>query len=176
MPNGKAKIRTLIKDRKSSYNTAELETLSIPPLFGIETDPAFFNAKSVALYWSLPDEVYTHQFIEKWKSKKDIFLPITSENEIKFVPFTGLADMQEGRFKVIEPLDQNVINPDQLDVIIVPGIAFDENGNRIGRGKGYYDQYLNQTRAKKIGVAFSFQMFDEIPFEEHDVKLDKVIF
>ncbi len=172
----KAKIRALVQDRKSFYNTAELESLSIPPLFGIETDPDFLKAKKVALYWSLPDEVYTHQFIEKWKSTKDIYLPHTENETMTFIRYEGLSELKEGAYHVFEPCGQEKINPEHLDLIIVPGVAFDEQGNRVGRGKGYYDSYLCQTKATKIGLAFPFQMFDEVPSEAHDQIVNKVIF
>lgn len=64
---------------------------------------------------------------------------------------------------------------DKIDVILVPGVAFDAYGNRLGRGKGYYDKILKQTNAYKIGVCFDFQFIENVPTEVHDVKMDKVV-
>lgn len=172
----KAVIRKIVAERKGFYTPAELESLSIAPLFGIETERAFKKSKKVAMYWSLPDEVNTHQFIEKWKDKKDIYLPVTTADEIKFVRFRGVSHMHEGAFKVFEPTNEEQIEADKLDLIVVPGLAFDEDGHRIGRGKGYYDKFLQKTDVESLGVAFPFQMFNSIPTEEHDINVDKVIY
>ena len=84
--------------------------------------------------------------------------------------------MERGAFGILEPTGEVFSDYDNVDAAIIPGMAFDGHGNRLGRGKGYYDRLLPRlTKAYKIGVCFPFQYFDEIPSEEHDVVMDCVV-
>ena len=80
-----------------------------------------------------------------------------------------------GSFHIEEPTGDDLIDPDKLELIVTPGVAFDSKGNRLGRGKGYYDRLPATTKATKIGVAYHFQIVDELPAEPHDVPMDIVI-
>lgn len=168
-------LRQKVNERKSFYGLGELEKLSIPPLFGLESQEKFVSAQHVALYWSLPDEVATHQFIEKWYTSKNIYLPVVSEGEMSFVLYQGKDKMSNGAFNIETPDNHDVVDPMLLDLIVVPGVAFDLKGHRLGRGRGFYDRFLVHTNGIKIGIAFPFQMFHTIPIDAHDVTLDKVI-
>ena len=92
--------------------------------------------------------------------------------------YSGKADLQEGAFGIMEPCGELFTDYEAIDVAIIPGMAFDRHGNRLGRGKGYYDRFLPllPTRVFKIGVCFPFQLLDDIPMEEHDIKMDVVFF
>jgi 5-formyltetrahydrofolate cyclo-ligase len=84
--------------------------------------------------------------------------------------------LERGAFGILEPRGEVFLDYDQVEVAIVPGMAFDKAGHRLGRGKGFYDRLLPRlTQAHKIGVCFPFQYLDEIPCEEHDVVMDEVI-
>lgn len=93
------------------------------------------------LFASLPDEVNTHSFIEKWRNKKHIILPTVSGDDIIPVELGKETTFATGDFNIMEP--QNEPYHGSLDLIVVPGVAFDSDGNRIGRGKGYYDRFLS---------------------------------
>jgi 5-formyltetrahydrofolate cyclo-ligase len=84
-----------------------------------------------------------------------------------------------GVFGILEPRKESarIFNPEEIDLVIVPGVAFDEHRNRIGFGAGFYDRFLESVRPScaKIGIAFEFQIYDEVPVEEHDIPLDLVI-
>lgn len=83
-------------------------------------------------------------------------------------------DLKQGSYGIWEPETQReYIN--KIDLVIVPGIAFDKNKCRLGRGKGYYDRYFMNKRIKKIGIGFDFQLLDEVPTSSFDIKMDKVI-
>jgi hypothetical protein len=83
--------------------------------------------------------------------------------------------LKQGAFGIWEPGDTRETDPGSIDWIIVPGVAFDKKLNRLGRGKGYYDKLLVQTSATKIGICYELQLFDEIPAEPHDIKMDFII-
>jgi 5-formyltetrahydrofolate cyclo-ligase len=92
-----------------------------------------------------------------------------------FYKIRSFKDLQMGRFDILEPKTSDIIDPEDLDVIIVPIVAFDKLKHRIGYGKGYFDRYLKKTSARKIGIAFSFQEVDEILVDSFDVDCDIVI-
>lgn len=138
---------------------------------------AIGDAKRIGIYCSMRGEVDTYGLMEHWFWDKDITIatPRVNGNEMDFFKISSFKDLAMGSFKILEPQTNEKIAPDELDVIIVPIVAFDKNKHRIGYGKGYYDRYLKQTPAKKIGIAFSFQEVDEILVDPFDVDCDIVI-
>ena len=90
--------------------------------------------------------------------------------------FEGIQSMaQLSEFGIAEPVGEE-ISPSKIDLIIVPGSVFDSQNNRIGYGKGFYDKFLRETTAFKVGVCFNFQKVNEIPAEPHDIKMDIVLY
>lgn len=88
----------------------------------------------------------------------------------------SLTDLEEGRFGTKHPVGHNEYNGN-IDLYIVPGLAFDKNGYRIGYGSGYYDTYFSQKPlGSKLGICYPFQLIEDFPVESHDVQLSKVIF
>lgn len=143
----------------------------------VERLPEFREAKVVLLYWSMADEVQTHTFVERWYREKVLLLPCVDGDDLRLRQYTGPECLVAGeQFGIGEPTGPEYKELEKVELIIVPGVAFDRRNNRMGRGRGFYDRLLKSTpNAKKIGVAYDFQMLDEIPVEEHDVKMDKVI-
>ena len=90
---------------------------------------------------------------------------------------TREADLKLNPFGYYEPKSISPVNIEEIELVIVPGVVFDKNLNRIGFGKGYYDKILNKLKpsAKKLAVAHEFQVLEIIPAEEHDVKMDMII-
>ena len=126
------------------------------------------------LYASLPDEVQTLDFIEEWKKRKHIILPTVVGDDIIPMELTADCPMVEGSFHILEPQSNQYAGP--LDLIVVPGMAFDRQGHRLGRGKGYYDRFLiKYPEVKTIGICFDFQLLDEVPAEPHDQLIDEII-
>ena len=126
------------------------------------------------LYSSLPDEVFTHDFLGKWRNEKKIILPTVVGDDIIPVELSKDTEFAIGDFNILEP--QNNEYTGDYDLIIVPGVAFDRNGNRIGRGKGYYDRFLcKHLDINRIGICFDFQLVDEVPTEDNDIKMNEVI-
>lgn len=138
---------------------------------------AIGNAKRIGIYCSTRGEVDTYGLMEHWFWDKDIsiYVPKVTGETMDFFRISSFKDLSMGRFGILKPQTDDKINPDELEVIIVPIVAFDKNKHRIGFGKGYYDRYLKQTSARKIGIAFSFQEVDEILVDPFDVDCDIVI-
>ena len=142
-------------------------------LTALEAHPAFRAANTILLYHSLGDEVDTHTFIKKWSSEKRILLPVVVGDDLELRIYTGPDDMTTGSYGIEEPTGEVFTDYAAIDFIVVPGVAFDRKGNRLGRGKGYYDRYLPRcTRAVKLGVAFEAQRVDKAAVDAHDEKLD----
>jgi 5-formyltetrahydrofolate cyclo-ligase len=136
---------------------------------------AFQKARCVALYHSIKGEVQTVALIEEWYGKKKIVLPAVSGESMNFYPYTGKEHIIPGALNIPEPDSQEMIPAEDIDLFIVPGIAFDRECNRMGRGKGYYDGFLARTAAPAVGLCFGFQLKEHIPVEEHDRKMTMVI-
>ena len=143
----------------------------------VEDLDRFREAKVVLLYWSMEDEVQTHDFVEKWYKSKTILLPCVDGDDLRLRQYTGADCMREGeQFGIGEPTGEEYTDLESVDAIIVPGVAFDKEGHRMGRGRGFYDRLLKSTpNAYKIGVCFDFQMVESVPVEPHDVMMDKVV-
>lgn len=141
----------------------------------VEKLPAFRQSEMVMAYWSMKDEVYTHDFVKRWAEHKSVVLPVVKGNVLELRVFEGMHSMIEGeRYGILEPSGALVESPALPDFIIVPGVAFDRQNNRLGRGKAYYDKLLKEVQAFKAGVCFGFQLFDHIPADRHDVAMDGV--
>ncbi len=124
----------LLKTRHSSSATRQ----SAEILAALEAHPAFRAATTVLLYHSLNDEVDTHAFIQKWSSEKRILLPVVVGDDLELRLYTGPEDMSISRiYGIAEPTGEIFTDYAAIDFIVVPGVAFDAKGNRLGRGKGY---------------------------------------
>ncbi len=175
----KTEIRTLIRKEKSLYTPSQLNALSCIACEGIRNETSWQEAQTVLLYYPLPDEVDVRQLLEEsFADGKTVLLPAVVGLELELRVYNGSHSLSKGDLEILEPVG-NVFSSDlysDIDVVLVPGMAFDENGHRLGRGKGYYDRLLPFLRnAYLLGVAFPFQFLTNIPVEEHDVRMDRVI-
>ena len=157
----KKELRKQVKVLKSQYSLEQKVEMSRPLWKELEQTDFFKEARTVLLYWSMDDEVFTHDYVCKWAGEKIVLLPCVK------------GDVLELRvFNVMELYTDY----DAIDLIVVPGVAFDHHGNRLGRGRGYYDKILKETRvARKVGICFGFQFVEEVPVDELDVRMDLVI-
>lgn len=170
----KKSLRQEIRTRKKAHTQEQLLTESQYIMNKLAANQAFQQAKIVMLYASLPDEVQTLDFMEKWRNRKRIILPTVVGDDIVPVELAADSRMTEGDFHILEPDSPPYEGP--IDLIVVPGMAFDSQGHRLGRGKGYYDRFLMKyPDVKTIGICFSFQMLDEVPAEPHDQLIDEII-
>ncbi|MCB2197246.1 MAG: 5-formyltetrahydrofolate cyclo-ligase [Bacteroidetes bacterium] len=174
--NKKKALRKTIREVKKRYSIQEKISKSETILKKIEQLDVFLQSKIVMVYWSMPDEVHTHDFILKWYNKKTIILPVVKDDELELRVFTGIENMSVGKaFNIGEPTGKPYTDIQSIDLILVPGVAFDHQNNRLGRGKAYYDKLLKSVNASKVGICFDFQIVDSVPVDEHDIKMDRVI-
>ena len=172
----KKELRKLISQKKKSCSREQLQAWSSSLLSKLEVHPAFVGAKTVLLYYSLPDEVQTHAFIERWKDEKQIILPVViGETELELRRYTGLDSLAKGAFGIEEPVGEAFEHFKEIDLAVIPGVGFDRKGNRLGRGKGYYDRLLPKISAPKIGICYAFQLLETIPTDAYDFPMDEVI-
>lgn len=163
--------------RKREYSKTILSERSQTILSHLEELPLFRAASCIALYHALPGEVQTAPFIDKWHTKKRLVLPLVDGNDLRLFLYQGPDSVQPGAFGILEPKADGgtEIRPEEIDLMIVPGVAFDRNLHRMGRGKGFYDRLLSTTTAPKVGLCFSFQLLPEIPVEPFDIPMDHLV-
>ena len=167
-------IREKIKKKKQQLTDKEKEIEAANVFEKIEALPEFENARSVMIYWSMPDELPTHNFIIRWSKKKTMLLPVVKGEDMLIKPFSTKEELKQGSLGIWEP-DTQKEYLNSIDLVIVPGVAFDRDKSRLGRGKGYYDRYFINKRIVKIGVCFDFQLLESIPIDSFDIKMDKVV-
>ncbi|MBI2653813.1 5-formyltetrahydrofolate cyclo-ligase [Candidatus Woesearchaeota archaeon] len=143
-------------------------------LFNLEQ---YKKSKIVMFFVSFGSEVHTHDMIKEALKSKTVIVPKVVHHEIEpsvIIDFDNLVP--SGKFKIPEPIEAMKIAYKNIDLILVPGIAFDKEGHRIGYGFGYYDRFLRRVpKAIKIGLAFDLQIVDKIPREMHDVPVDLIV-
>jgi 5-formyltetrahydrofolate cyclo-ligase len=144
----------------------------------LETEE-YRQARIVVVYASIHNEVDTEMVVQTaLDSGKKVAFPAVVGHELIFRQVKTGSSMKSGAFGIMEPCpDCRVFMPDEVDVFLLPGIAFDLKGDRIGYGKGYYDKTLHrlEDKGKLVGLCYDFQLVDEIVAEPHDVKVDLII-
>ncbi|MCM1152887.1 MAG: 5-formyltetrahydrofolate cyclo-ligase [Muribaculum sp.] len=170
----KKEIRRKIKNMRTMLNELEKARAAQQVFDRLEKTAAFLLADHILMYHSLPDELSTHRFLEKWAGKKHFYLPRVNGVNLDILPYDQ-SRLELGSFHIEEPCGDELTDPDTLELIIVPAVAYDRKGNRLGRGKGFYDRLLHTSKAAKIGVGYEFQLLEDLPVEPHDVPMDMVI-
>ncbi|MCH5213808.1 MAG: 5-formyltetrahydrofolate cyclo-ligase [Muribaculaceae bacterium] len=170
----KSEVRERIKRLKLMLDEAEKVSAAQSVFDRLEANAAFQLAEKILLYHSLPDELDTRSFLRKWKDRKRFFLPRVNGVNLELLPYDE-SRLEIGSFHIEEPKGDELHPVEEMELIIVPGVAFDKKGRRLGRGKGFYDRLLADSKATKIGIAYEFQLMDELPSEEHDIPMDFVI-
>ena len=199
----KQELRKEIRNRKRQFTQGQLGELSLSVISQLRKHPKVKAAHTLLLYYSLPDEVNTHEWIDELVAEgKRVLLPVVvNDKDMVIREYTGKHDLAEGSFHIMEPVGKLFAEEDyqEIEVAIIPGMSFDDDGHRLGRGKGYYDRFLAKLRGTevdksgtevdksdtedknlgtevyKIGVCFGFQKLQEIPFESHDILMNEVI-
>lgn len=175
----KTALRRLIRQRKSLLTPQRQAMAAEALLRQLEEDECYGNAHCILLYASLPDEVPTLRLLEKASSHHRIVLPcVTGPSTMELREYTGSADLTMGAFRIPEPTGRLFVHLSDIELALIPGMAFDAAGHRLGRGKGYYDRFLAQTHmqnVRKWGVCYDFQMLDSIPSDAHDQLVERVL-
>jgi len=172
----KPELRHHIRQLKQRFSSNELREKSTQVIEKIESDSTFNNAQTIMAFWSMEDEVFTHDFLEKWRSQKVFLLPVIDGNFLIIKQFNGKSSMRpDEKYGILEPIGTEFSEIDKIDLILVPGVAFDRNKNRMGRGKAFYDRFLPKIKSPKIGICFDFQIVKSVPTDQFDIPMDGVI-
>jgi len=176
----KAKIRTKILAGLKNKKEEELSEKSRLVKNALFRNQLFKRAKTVMFYLSMAREVDTTEMIEEaLRLGKKVVVPVCDGNR-KIVPceLKRRGALLRGPYGILEPARKTPVDLEELNLVIVPGLAFDKCGARLGRGKGYYDYFLTRLPkdAKSIGLAFDFQILPSVPTADHDVNVHTVIF
>ncbi|MDE5720485.1 MAG: 5-formyltetrahydrofolate cyclo-ligase [Paramuribaculum sp.] len=168
-------IRRTVRARKSLLTEREKNEAAQSVFDRLEQMAAFMMADRILMYHSLPDELSTREFLGKWSGRKHFFLPRVNGVNLDILPYEQTR-LHLGAFQIEEPDGNEIADIADIELIVVPAVAYDRHGNRVGRGKGYYDRLLSDSRATKVGVGYDFQLVDDdIDTDSHDVPVDIVI-
>ena len=139
----KKELRKSVKKLVAQMSAEEKLNESMCVFHDIENSDIFINSKNIMLFASLPDEIPTHHVIERWAQHKNIFLPRVNGDDLEIIKYRP-GMLHKGSYDIMEPEGNDTVEPQVLDLIIVPGVAFDRHGNRLGRGKGFYDRLVKR--------------------------------
>jgi 5-formyltetrahydrofolate cyclo-ligase len=129
------------------------------------------RARTVCLFSPLADEP---DILSPWPEGKTVLMPRVAEKDLRLHAVAGPGELAPGKFGIMQPLPSTPSAPERADFILVPGLAFDASGGRLGRGGGFYDRLLSRFEGVRVGVCFNETLFEEIPREGHDAVMDFV--
>ena len=174
----KKEIRKAVRVLKNSIPQEERNARSLAIQEKLLAMGVFEKPQTILLYHALPDEVNTELLLSTLSNrrggKKRVILPGVEGDYLihkEYIP----DEMSTGYRNISEPTGDGQIDPSEIEIAIIPGMAFDSSSNRMGRGKGFYDRLIPYLRCPTIGLGFNFQIVDKIPCEEFDRPLDLVI-
>lgn len=174
----KVALRKLIRQRLSRMTSSERMRESARMEQILLQHPRVQQAKVIMFYAALPDEVQTRDSIVSLVRNKTVLLPVVKGDLLEVRQFSTLDSMSLGAYNISEPQGLPWVGLSLIDLVIVPGVAFDRFGNRLGRGRGYYDRFLSQPTlrtAYKLGLCYPCQLCNRVPSEPSDVCMDEVL-
>lgn len=177
--NYKKELRRIFLKTRSELAAEDIIEKSAKIMSRLFSLSEFRGAKTIMFYVDAGNEVKTRDGITKALSEgKRVVVPKVKKGYgLLAIEIKSLDELSPGTFGILEPAGEKGISPEEIDLVVVPGVAFDKRGNRMGYGAGYYDSFLPKLRpeVKKVAVAFEMQVTDSLPAEEHDVKMDLII-
>ncbi|HEC13153.1 MAG TPA: 5-formyltetrahydrofolate cyclo-ligase [Acidiferrobacteraceae bacterium] len=184
----KANLRKTLRQRRHILSDAEQDEAAQKLAVQINKHPLFRRSRHVAIYYPNDGEIDPSIILNMaWRQKKYCYLPILwplGENQLRFAPITPKSRLALNRFDIPEPTttSRKIKSARHLDLILLPLVAADRHGNRLGMGGGFYDKslaFLHRRRSWKqphiIGIAYDFQIVDNLPSDPWDVQLDALI-
>lgn len=174
-------LRNKILSRRDLLNIKEKESIDNSIFNKLISTDLYKKSKSIFIYLSFGTEIDTKKIINRaFQDKKEVYIPkiYKKDKSMKAIRLNSFEDLNENSMGILEPIDDSdYINKEEIDLIIVPGVVFDLNGNRIGYGGGYYDRYLEDIKkvSNKVALAYDLQIVDFIDPEAHDISVDYII-
>lgn len=176
----KAELRKLVRKRIAATGAEALGLMSLSACNSVLETREWKEAKVVLLYMSMKDETNTRILVkEAWEEGKTVLLPTCVGEDLVLRVYEGEGRMRTGDFGIMEPVGMIYDEGEyrNIDLAIVPGMAFDRLGGRLGRGRGFYDRLLPKLcNCHKIGLCWEVQIVECVPMEEDDVAMDCVIY
>ena len=177
----KSEIRTLYKEKRSALTLSQVEEMSAEIQYNIFSLPQYNDCKALFTFINYGKEVVTKNIIkDALKKGKNVAVPYMTgkPHEMVFLKIDGLDNLVENKYGILEPVfnEEDIVNSDESTFIIVPALVLDNNKNRMGYGGGFYDKYLSENKYLcSVGVAYDFQIVENVPTEENDVPLDIIV-
>ena len=170
----KSKMRELLVQKRRVMSTADRQMYSQQILDQLEQMTCFREAKTILLYYPIQNEVDVLPLIKKYKHEKTLLFPVSHRRAMTVHPYAGNAMMHRGKFGIPEPTTPMYTG--EIDLVVVPAVAFDAKGRRLGRGGGFYDRFIKkQTHAVLVGVGYDFQLVENVPAARHDQRVHRII-
>lgn len=169
--------KSLIKHR-DGMSRNEVENYSRKIFDFIINWDCFRTSNYIMLYHSFRNEVDTIDLIKYClENSKTVILPKSIKEGFKLIPcrVNSLSELKKSNFGIYEPSGENVVDRELIDMVIVPGVAYDREGYRLGYGAGFYDRFLENYNGTKAGICYDFQLIDNVYKDEHDVRMDYLI-
>ena len=168
----KESVRKKALGKRNEISEEDLKRKSRSIIAKLETLNEFIQAFRVLAYYSHGNEVQTLEALEHWSAEKQLFLPKLNEDS-SFIALPH-GELKPNRYGIPEPVSGS--EPEELDLIIVPGVAFDKSGGRLGMGKGYYDRFLSSHKGVlRVALAFHEQILASIPQKPYDESVDIIV-
>ncbi len=164
-------VRKELLARRRQLSKNDYRRLSLQVQQQLLGSDCFVMARTLALYCPVNNEVQTYQLVvEALSQRKLVCFPRVNGDQLDFVEVSAVSELEIGNYNIAEPVAGQVVPVAQLDLIVVPGVAFDQSGGRLGYGKGFYDRELSGLTANTVtvGLSFDFQLCSELPQEDHD--------
>jgi 5-formyltetrahydrofolate cyclo-ligase len=170
---GKRDVRQQMLEKRDGLDAREIAARSKRIQDFLLNSREFGSAKVVGAYYAFGSEVKTDLIVQKAKALgKKVALPSVEGESLTFYELSSGKYLVKGRFGIMEPLPYGPV--DKMDLLVVPGIAFDKKGYRLGYGKGYYDKFLAKKEVFSVGLAYSFQLIDSLPRGEYDKRMHAI--
>lgn len=171
----KKRLRELLAQKRRLLSKDEVAELSSKIVVAVEQMPCFQEAKTVLIYYPTHNEVDLLPLIKRYKKEKTFLFPVVHRKAMVACPYEGNSKMHRGKFNIPEPTTPPYTG--HIDMVLVPGVAFDKIGNRLGRGGGYYDRFIAclGRNTTLVGVGYDFQLVDKVPASRRDKKMQYII-
>ena len=176
---GKDSVRKDMLNRRNSLSESEMDLKNSVISENVLSLPEVRAVLKIGVYMSIQGEVSARELISGLiLAEKEVFVPFMQGGEIKFTKFISFTEVVRGDYNVPEPARKAGIDGSSIGLFILPGVAFDKKGYRLGRGRGFYDRFFRENNLlgkKRVGVCFDFQLVESIPHERHDVRVDIIV-
>ena len=180
-PPTKKELRQHLRQATEAISPEDLHTRSLRACNLLMTTPEYQRAEIVMVFLSLPNEIDTTPLVlHSWRDRKRVLAPKVSWEQRRMLPIEIRSlsdDVSQSPMGLREPAQGVPIPVAIIDLVVVPGLGFDTHGNRIGRGRGFYDRFLAHPdwNGTACGLAFEEQVVDEVPITEHDMQVDMLV-